>query len=197
MSKICVFCGSSMGFDEIYKKKALDLADYFIEKGHSLIYGGADVGLMKIIADRMLEAGVEVIGVMPQYLVDKEVSHSGITKLHIVESMAERKDLLIEISDAFIAMPGGFGTLDELAEVLVLDQLQIISKPMGLYNVNGYFDHLIKFIDLGVTEGFVRDEHRTNVFAHENPKELCSLIMAYKPIEMTKWLKDIKTESFK
>ena len=197
MSKICVFCGSSMGFDDIYKKKALDLADYFIEKGHTLIYGGADVGLMKIIADRMLEAGMEVIGVMPQYLVDKEVSHSGITKLHIVESMAARKDLLIEISDAFIAMPGGFGTLDELAEVLVLDQLQIISKPMGLYNVNGYFDHLIKFIDLGVTEGFVRDEHRSNVFADENAKELCRQIMAYKPIEMAKWLKDIKTESFK
>lgn len=197
MSKICVFCGSSMGFDDIYKKKAIDLADYFIEKGHSLVYGGADVGLMKIIADRMLEAGMEVIGVMPQYLVDKEVSHSGITKLHIVESMAERKNLLIKISDAFIAMPGGFGTLDELAEVLVLDQLQIISKPMGLYNVNGYFDHLIKFIDLGVTEGFVRDEHRSNVFANENPKELCHQIMAYKPIEMTKWLKDIKTESFK
>lgn len=197
MSKICVFCGSSMGFDDIYKKKAIDLADYFIEKGHSLVYGGADVGLMKIIADRMLEAGMEVIGVMPQYLVDKEVSHSGITKLHIVESMAERKNLLIKISDAFIAMPGGFGTLDELAEVLVLDQLQIISKPMGLYNVNGYFDHLIKFIDLGVTEGFVREEHRSNVFANENPKELCHQIMAYKPIEMTKWLKDIKTESFK
>lgn len=197
MSKICVFCGSSMGFDDIYKKKAIDLADYFIEKGHSLVYGGADVGLMKIIADRMLEAGMEVIGVMPQYLVDKEVSHSGITKLHIVESMAERKNLLIKISDAFIAMPGGFGTLDELAEVLVLDQLQIISKPMGLYNVNGYFDHLIKFIDLGVTEGFVREEHRSNVFANENAKELCSQIMDYKPIEMAKWLKDIKTESFK
>ena len=197
MSKICVFCGSSMGFDDIYRRKALELADYLIEKGHSLVYGGADVGLMKIIADRMLEAGMEVIGVMPQYLVDKEVSHSGITKLHIVESMAERKNLLIEISDAFIAMPGGFGTLDELAEVLVLDQLQIISKPLGLYNVNAYFDFLIQFIEQGVTEGFVRDEHRSNVYSHENPKELCELIMSYKPVEMAKWLKDIKTESFR
>ncbi|MCD6091835.1 MAG: TIGR00730 family Rossman fold protein [Bacteroidales bacterium] len=195
MSKICVFCGSSMGFDEIYKKKALNLADYFIEKGHSLVYGGANVGLMKIIADRMLEAGSEVIGVMPQHLVDKEVAHHGLTKLHIVESMAARKNLLIEISDGFVAMPGGFGTLDELAEVLVLDQLQIISKPMGLYNVNGYFDHLIRFIDLAVTEGFVRGEHRKNVFFHENPKELCDLLAAYQPIEMTKWLKDIKMES--
>lgn len=197
MSKICVFCGSSMGFDDIYRRKALELADYLIEKGHSLVYGGADVGLMKIIADRMLEAGMEVIGVMPQYLVDKEVSHKGITKLHIVESMAERKNLLIEISDAFIAMPGGFGTLDELAEVLVLDQLQIISKPLGLYNVNDYFDFLIQFIEVGVAEGFVRDEHRSNVYSHENPKELCELIMSYKPVEMTKWLKDIKTESFR
>lgn len=197
MSKICVFCGSSMGFDDIYRRKALELADYLIEKGHSLVYGGADVGLMKIMADRMLEAGMEVIGVMPQYLVDKEVSHKGITKLHIVESMAERKNLLIEISDAFIAMPGGFGTLDELAEVLVLDQLQIISKPLGLYNVNDYFDFLIQFIEVGVAEGFVRDEHRSNVYSHENPKELCELIMSYKPVEMTKWLKDIKTESFR
>lgn len=197
MSKICVFCGSSMGFDDIYKKKALDLADYFIEKGHSLVYGGANVGLMKIIADRMLEAKMEVIGVMPQYLVDKEVAHQGLTKLHIVESMSTRKDMLIAISDAFIAMPGGFGTLDELAEVLVLDQLQIISKPMGLYNVNGYFDSLIQFIDLGVAEGFVRGEHRSNAFAHEDPKELCKLLSNYKPVEMTKWLKDIKTESFK
>lgn len=197
MSKICVFCGSSMGFDDIYRRKALELADYLIEKGHSLVYGGADVGLMKIMADRMLEAGMEVIGVMPQYLVDKEVSHKGITKLHIVESMAERKNLLIEISDAFIAMPGGFGTLDELAEVLVLDQLQIISKPLGLYNVNDYFNFLIQFIEVGVAEGFVRDEHRSNVYSHENPKELCELIMSYKPVEMTKWLKDIKTESFR
>lgn len=197
MNKICVFCGSSMGFDEIYKRKALDLADYFIEKDHSLVYGGANVGLMKILADRMLEAGKEVIGVMPQHLVDKEVAHNGISKLHIVESMAERKTLLIDISDAFIAMPGGFGTLDELAEVLVLDQLQIISKPLGLYNVNSYFDYLIKFIDLGVTEGFVREEHRKNVFSHDNPKNLCDLLMSYKPVEMTKWLKDIKTESFR
>lgn len=197
MMKICVFCGSSMGFDEIYRRKALDLADYFIEKGHSLVYGGANVGLMKIIADRMLEAGMEVIGVMPQHLVDKEVAHNGLTKLHIVESMAKRKDLLIEISDVFVAMPGGFGTLDELAEVLVLDQLQIISKPLGLYNVNGYFDHLIQFIDLGVTEGFVRDEHRKNVFSHETPKELCDMLKSYKPVEMAKWLKDIKTESIK
>jgi len=186
-----------MGYDDIYKRKALDLADYFIEKGHSLVYGGANVGLMKVIADRMLEAGMEVIGVMPQYLVDKEVAHNGLSKLHIVESMATRKDLLIDISDAFIAMPGGFGTLDELAEVLVLDQLQIISKPMGLYNVKGYFDNLIQFIDLGVTEGFVRGEHRKNVFSHENPRELCNQIMAYEPVEMAKWLKDIKTESFR
>ncbi len=94
-------------------------------------------------------------------------------------------------------MPGGFGTLDELAEVLVLDQLQIISKPLGLYNVNNYFDYLIQFIDLGVTEGFVRAEHRKNVFSHESPKALCEMLSAYKPVEMTKWLKDIKTESFR
>jgi len=197
MSKICVFCGSSMGVDDIYSKKAIELADYFIENGHTLVYGGANVGLMKVIADRMLEAGKEVIGVMPQHLVDKEVAHHGISKLHVVESMAKRKDLLIEISDSFIAMPGVFGTLDELAEVLVLDQLQIISKPMGLYNVKGYFNHLINFFSLGVNEGFIREEHRENVFSHEGAKELCEMLANYKPVEMTKWLRDIKIESAK
>ena len=197
MKQICVYCSSNLGSNILYKEIAEQLGTLLGKNDFDLIYGGANVGLMKVIADRMLEAGMEVIGVMPQYLVDKEVAHNGLSKLHIVESMAIRKDLLIDISDAFIAMPGGFGTLDELAEVLVLDQLQIISKPMGLYNVNGYFDHLIKFIDLGVTEGFVREEHRKNAFSHDDPKELCNLLSAYKPVEMAKWLKDIKTESLR
>lgn len=195
MKKICVFCGSSMGTDIVYREKALELADYLITQDMTLVYGGANVGLMKILADRMLEAGKEVIGVMPSHLVEKEVSHQGITELIEVENMSERKDLLINMSDAFIALPGGFGTLDELAEVLVLDQLSVINKPMGLLNVKGYFDHLVKYFDLGVQEGFIRQEHLDNLFIDDYSEGLMEKLGNYQPIEMGKWLKDIKTES--
>ncbi len=172
-----------------------ELADYLIAQDISLVYGGADVGLMKILADRMLEAHKEVIGIMPKNLVEKEVVHNGLSQLIVVESMAERKEKLIAISDAFIALPGGFGTLDELAEVLVLDQLHIIEKPMGLYNVNGYFDHLIKFFDLGVQEGFIRQEHLDNMVIDKEVANLVNQLKAYQPVSMNKWIKDIKTES--
>jgi uncharacterized protein (TIGR00730 family) len=195
MKKICVFCGSSMGFDKVYREKAMELADYLITQDMTLVYGGADVGLMKILADRMMEAGKEVIGVMPHHLVANEVAHKGITKLIEVESMAERKNLLIEMSDAFIALPGGFGTLDELAEVLVLDQLRIIEKPMGLLNVNNYFDHLVTYFELGVKEGFVRQEHLNNLFIDVTAEGLLEQLKMYKPVEMNKWLKDIRKES--
>ena len=195
MKKVCVFCGSSMGFHNVYREKALELANYLIEHDMTLVYGGANVGLMKILADRMLEANKEVIGVMPGHLVANEVAHRGITELIEVESMAARKDLLIEMSDVFIAMPGGFGTLDELAEVLVLDQLKVIEKPLGLFNVNHYFDDLVKYFDLGVQEGFVRQEHMDNLMVDENAASLMQKLGDYKPITMDKWLKDIKTES--
>lgn len=195
MKKICVFCGSSMGFDPIYREKALELANYLIAHDHILIYGGANVGLMKILADRMLEAGKQVVGIMPTHLIEKEVAHQHLTKLIEVRSMAERKDLLISMSDAFIALPGGFGTLDEVAEVLVLDQLHVIEKPMGLLNVKNYFDHLIQYFDLGVKEGFIRQEHLDNLMVDEKTEGLMEKLEAYRPIEMTKWLKDIKEES--
>ncbi len=195
MIKVCVFCGSSMGSNIIYREKALELANYFIENDMTLVYGGANVGLMKILADRMLEADKEVIGIMPSHLISNEVAHRGITKLIEVENMAARKDLLISISDVFIAMPGGFGTLDELAEVLVLDQLRIIEKPMGLYNVNHYFDHLVKYFNMGVQEGFIRKEHLDNLMVDDHAKTLMKKLENYHPVEMNKWIEDIKIES--
>jgi len=195
MKNVCVFCGSSMGTNPIYREKALELADYLIANDMTLIYGGADVGLMKILADRMLEANKTVIGIMPKHLIDKEVAHMGITELIEVENMSERKDKLISMSDVFIALPGGFGTLDELAEVLVLDQLQVIEKPMGLLNVNNYFDHLVKFFHLGVKEGFVRQEHLDNLFVDNTSAGLMEKLGNYRPVEMNKWIKDIKKES--
>ncbi len=195
MKKVCVFCGSSMGNQAIYQEAAKELAQYFIKNDLIMIYGGANVGLMKILADTMLDAGKEVIGIMPKHLIDKEVAHNNLSEMIEVESMAERKDLMIQMSDAFIAMPGGFGTLDEIAEVLVLDQLRIIEKPMGLLNTNQYFDHLIKYFEMGVAHGFIRQEHFNNLFHSGEIDALISKMRHYQPVVMAKWLKDIKTES--
>jgi len=195
MKNVCVFCGSSMGANPVYREKALELANYLVQHDMTLIYGGADVGLMKILADKMLEAHKTVIGIMPKHLIANEVAHMGITELIEVESMAERKDKLISMSDVFIALPGGFGTLDELAEVMVLDQLRVIEKPMGLLNVNKYFDHLVKYFELGVKEGFIRQEHLDNLFVDTTSKGLMEKIDSYKPVQMNKWISDIKKES--
>lgn len=195
MKKICVFCGSSMGNNPIYKETAIELANYFVKNDLTLVYGGANVGLMKILADYMLAAGKEVIGVMPHHLIEKEVAHTGLTEMFEVESMAVRKEVMIEMSDAFIAMPGGFGTLDEIAEVLVLDQLRIVEKPMGLLDVKDYFHHLIQYFRLGVDQGFIRQEHFNNLFSADNIEGLMRKMKTYQPIGMSKWIKDIKTES--
>ena len=195
MKTICIFCGSSMGSDPIYREKAEELADYLIAHDLTLVYGGADVGLMKILADRMLAHNKTVIGVMPTHLIEKEVAHKGLTEMIEVESMAIRKDKMIEISDAFIALPGGFGTLDEVAEVLVLDQLRIIEKPMGLLNTKNYFDHLVQYFKLGVDEGFIRQEHLDNLMVDTDVEALFKQLDQYQVVEMGKWLEDIKTES--
>ena len=195
MKKICVFCGSSMGNDYCYQEAAAALGKVLADNGHILYYGGGDVGLMKIIADYMLKSNNTVIGVMPKLILNMEIGHSGITKMIKVNSMSERKNLLIEKSDAFIAMPGGFGTLDELFEVVVLNQLRIIDKPVALYNVNGYYNHLIEFIDHAIHEGFIRQEHKNNIIISDDPKTIVDSLNNFKPIEIGGWIKDIKEES--
>ncbi len=195
MKKICVFCGSSMGNSPDYQSAAADLGKALSDNDYILYYGGGDVGLMKIIADSMIKPNNTVIGVMPKLIIDMEIGHSGITKMIEVNSMAERKDLLIKESDAFIAMPGGIGTLDELFEVMALNQLRIIDKPVALYNVNGYFNHLVEFINHGVREGFIRQEHKDNLIISDNPTDLINRLGAYKPVEIEKWIEDIKEES--
>jgi len=195
MKKICVFCGSSMGYDPIYRKKAEELADYLIANDLTLVYGGADVGLMKILADRMLAKNKTVIGIMPTHLIEKEVAHHGLTEMIEVESMATRKEKMLEISDAFIALPGGFGTLDEIAEVLVLDQLKIIEKPMGLLNTKNFFDPLVRYFELGVGEGFIRQEHLNNLMVDTEVDALMKKLDQYQAVEMGKWIEDIKIES--
>ena len=195
MKKICVFCGSSMGSKEIYKIKAKELGESFLKNELILIYGGANVGLMKILADTVLQERGEVIGVMPRSLVEKEVAHLGLSKMHITESMQERKVLMAKMSDAFIAMPGGFGTLDELAEMLTYNQLRIHDKPIGLLNIDGYFDHLLKFLDHAVEEQYVRKEHRKNIIVDDNIDALLEKLNNYKPVLMDKWIHEIKEES--
>ena len=161
----------------------------------TLVYGGGKVGLMGILADAVIESGGKSIGVIPQSIVDLEIAHDKLTELFIVNSMSERKIKMTELSDAFVALPGGLGTLDELAEVLTYNQLRIIDKPVGLLNVNGYFDPLIQFFDHAVNERFVREEHRSNIFISDNAVELVEMLRDYQPVTIEKWIRDIKDES--
>lgn len=194
---ICVFCGSSMGYRDVYRQAAGELAYFLADHNLGLVYGGANVGLMKVLADTLLKKGKRVIGIMPGYLVKKEVAHNDLTEMIIVETMAERKEKMIELSDAFVAIPGGFGTFDELTEILTFNQLRLTDKPLGILNVNGYFDLLLQFYDHAVKEGFVRQEHRDNLIVSDDINDLFTKLNAYKPLEMGKWIEDIKVESRK
>lgn len=195
MKNICVFCGSSMGFDKRYEEAAARLGEVLADNGCTLYYGGGSVGLMNVIANKMLERGCEVIGVMPDFLLDHEIGHDKITKMIPTKTMAERKEILIHESDAFIAMPGGFGTLDEFSEAVVADQLRLIEKPIALYNTLGYYDDLVKWIDRGVQDGFIRGDHYKNVIVTDDPKELFAKMNDYQAVKMEKWIHDIKNET--
>ncbi|MBE6342501.1 MAG: TIGR00730 family Rossman fold protein [Lentimicrobiaceae bacterium] len=193
--KVCVFCGSSMGNDVRYQDAAVRLGEVLAENDCTLYYGGGNVGLMKVIADKMLEEGKEVVGVMPNLILDMEIGHDGVTKMIETDSMSERKNLLIDESDAFIAMPGGFGTLDELFEIIVLNQLQITDKPVALYNVMNYYDGIIQFIDHAVSQGFIRKGHRDNIIISDDPEVLFRELSKHKSVDIKQWIEDIKEES--
>jgi len=195
MRSICVFCGSSTGKNEVYKSAAKDLGKFLAEKNITLVYGGGNIGLMGAIANSVLEKNGKVIGVIPQSLQDKELAHEGVTKMYVVKSMHERKALMAQISDAFIAMPGGFGTLDELFESLTWNQLEIMNKPIAVYNINGYFDHLIALLKQGVTENFLRKEHLKNIIVASEPDKILQKLKRFKPAIADKWIEDLKNES--
>ncbi len=184
-----------MGNRKEYEDAAFNLGNYFADNDIELVYGGANVGLMKIIADVMLQKGTKVIGVMPHLLIEKEVAHNGLDEMIEVNSMAERKEKMVEISDAFIALPGGLGTLDEISEILTHNQLRISDKPLGLLNTLGYFDKLLDFLDHAVEEGYVREEHRRNIIVADNINDLMQKMNEYSPVTMGKWIEDIKAES--
>ena len=172
LRRICVFCGSSPGNRPEYREAALKLADTLVDRKIVLVYGGASVGLMGQIADRVLARGGEVIGVIPNTLVEMEVAHAGLADLRLVGSMQERKAVMAELSDAFISLPGGFGTLDEMTEMVTWTILGIHDKPSGLLNINGYYDPLLRFLDHAVTEGFIKPKHRALVMVAARPIEL-------------------------
>ncbi len=198
IKSICVFCGSSAGSREEYSAKARDLGLLFAKKNISLVYGGSNVGLMRVIADTMMEAGGKVIGVMPHTLIEREVAHRGITEFHVVETMAERKAVMDQLSDAFIAMPGGIGTLDELFEVMSWNQLDLITKPVALFNVLDYWDYLLAFLDHSVDQRFVKPEHRINLIAESDEKVLLDKILNYNPVKVDggKWIKELRENKF-
>jgi uncharacterized protein (TIGR00730 family) len=187
-SRICVFTGSSTGVSPEYAAAARGLGRLLADRGVDLVYGGARVGLMGVVADAVLQAGGSVIGVIPSVLVAKEVAHAGLTDLHVVSSMHERKAKMAELSDAFIAMPGGLGTLEELFEVLTWGQLGLHRKPCGLLNTSGYFDPLLAFVNHTVGEGFVRREHADMIMVAEDPAELLDRLERYSPPVITKWI---------
>lgn len=192
MKKICVFCGSSKGILPAYSSEAIRLADVLVKKNIGLVYGGANIGLMKVIANRVLEAGGEVSGVMPGKLADREILHDQLTDTIIVKDMQERKRIMEELSDGFITMPGGFGTMDELFEMLSWNQLGQIHKPVGIFNIEGYYDSLIKWLDHAVEMKFVRSEHRANVLESNDPLVLVEKMTKYKGLVAENWVDRLK-----
>jgi len=194
MKSICVFCGSSMGTNPAYKDEAEKLGIIMANKNIRLVYGGGNVGLMGIIADSNLNAKGICIGVMPGRLIDLEIAHDNLSELIVVDNMNDRKAKMAELSDGFIAMPGGFGTLDELSEALTYNQLRLYDKPVGILNINGYFNHLLDFFDHSVEEKFVRAEHRNNLIISDDAEELIRKMQEYKPVTIDKWIDDIKEE---
>ncbi|HNS16601.1 MAG TPA: TIGR00730 family Rossman fold protein [Bacteroidales bacterium] len=193
MKKLGVFCGSSMGGAMMYREKAAELGEQLARRQITLVFGGANIGLMKALADGVLHNGGRVIGVMPQILVEKEILHESLNEVIIVDSMHERKARMAGLADAFMALPGGFGTLDELAEILSWNQLEVISKPLALFNVNNYFGHLIRFLDHCVDERFLRIEHRNNILVGEDCTELLDRLATFIPVQVhSKWVDELK-----
>jgi uncharacterized protein (TIGR00730 family) len=188
MKRICVFCGSSPGSRPEYGAAAEEMAAELVRRNIGLVYGGGNVGLMGIIADSVRKAGGEALGVIPEHLMAREVGHGGLTKLHVVGSMHERKALMADLSDAFVAMPGGFGTLEEFCEVVTWTQLGLHAKPCGILNVLGYYSLLLKMFDHAVEERFLKPENRALVLAGESPAELLQALEEWRPVHVEKWL---------
>lgn len=188
MQRICVYCGSNTGVRPEYSQAAEDLADVLVRHEIELVYGGAHKGMMGVIADRVLQQGGNVHGVIPKMLLEKEIAHEGLTKLHVVKSMHDRKSMMAALSDGFIALPGGYGTLEELIEIVTWGQLRFHDKPVGILNVKGYFDSLLQYLDHSVTEGFLRPENRAMLIHDADPVRLIRKFERYTAPRVDKWM---------
>ena len=188
MKRICIFCASSPGNRPEYAAAAEQMATELVNRKIGLVYGGSKVGLMGGLADAVLGAGGEAVGVIPKNLMEREVGHAGLSKLHVVQSMHERKALMADLSDAFIALPGGFGTLEEFCEVVTWSQLGLHAKPCGILNVLEYYSPLLAMFDHAVEERFLKPENRALVLARASPAELLRALEQWRPLRVEKWL---------
>jgi uncharacterized protein (TIGR00730 family) len=193
MRSVCVFCGANPGIDPMFAAAARTMGETLARSQRVLVYGGGNVGLMGILADAALTAGGRVIGVIPRPLVDKEVAHRSLSELRVVESMHERKALMAQLADGFLAMPGGVGTLEELFEIWTWVQLGFISKPFGILNVGGFFDPLLAFIDRVHAQGFLRREHREMLVVADRPDALLQSLSNWRPPALQKWIERDQT----
>ncbi len=188
LRRLCVFCGSSRGDNPAYLAAAQDVGRTLAQRGVGLVYGGGNIGLMGALADAALAAGGHVIGVIPESLLAKEVGHRGLPDLRVVKTMHERKALMAELSDGFIALPGGFGTFEEFFEVLTWSQLGLHAKPCGVLNVAGFFTPLLQLIDHAVAEGFIRPAHRELVLVDDSLERLLERMKQFEPPTVHKWI---------
>ena len=193
IKRVCVFCGSSRGSRPAYVKAAQEMGEALVRRGAGLVYGGGCVGLMGELADIVMAAGGEVIGVIPHALVAREVGHRGITELLIVRSMHERKAKMMELADGFVALPGGFGTFEEFCEVITWAQLGLHQKPCGLLNVEGYYDSLLNLFNRGVDDGFIHPKIRELVLEATDPDVLLDRLAAFEPPTVAKWIERDET----
>ncbi|MBT8054285.1 MAG: TIGR00730 family Rossman fold protein [Gammaproteobacteria bacterium] len=188
MKRICVYCGSNPGRLPVFREAARQLGRVLAERGHGLVYGGASVGVMGAVADAVLEHGGEAIGVIPRSLATREVAHDALDQLIVVESMHQRKARMAELSDGFIALPGGWGTIEEIFEMLTWAQLGFHEKPCGLLNVASYYDHLFKFLEQAIAEKFVREEYRPMIMMEQSAVTLLDRFSSYRAPKVKKWL---------
>lgn len=187
MRSICVFCGSSLGARPIYQQAAVTLGQVLVQRGLRLVYGGGNVGLMGVVADAVLAAGGEVIGVIPEFLAAKEIAHPHLTQLHVVPSMHDRKAMMAELADGFIALPGGFGTFEEFCEILTWAQLGLHQKPQGLLNIDGFYDPLLTLFNQAVEDKFIRQDLRQLVLEDSDPNSLLNQFVHYQAPTVEKW----------
>jgi uncharacterized protein (TIGR00730 family) len=188
MKKISVFCGSSLGFEDVFKQQATLLGQTLAKRNIELVYGGTSIGLMGAVADGVLNAGGKAIGVIPKFLRSKEIAHQHLTELILVETMHERKTKMNELCDGVIALPGGFGTLDELFEMLTWAQLGLHQKPIGILNIGGYYDSLIVFVQNMVDKGLLKEENQRMILISESIDELLYKMEKYSAPEVGKWI---------